>query len=372
MRAKPWITRGVMTAVAALPISALALGLGRLTVDSGLGQPLSARVELTAVQKDELDSLTAKVADQAVYRDNNVQYPAVLTRARVSVEQGSNNVPYLRVSTTQAVNEPFLDLIVEVNWATGRVVRNYTFLLDPPSVTERQAVEPVAPVRAAPAAPRAEAPSRAAAPQAGAGRAGGASGDTYTVRRGDTLAKIALEYKPADATLDQMLVALFRNNESAFDGKNMNRLRSGQILKIPAAAQSTQLGQAEAQQIVRMQASDWRSYRARVASNAPTTEAAASRQSTGGRITAAEEKAPAVRPGQDQLRVSQQGGKGAAAAAAAQAEELASKDKALRDANARIAELEKTVKDMQRAGELKSQGMAEAQRQAEAAKGEAA
>src|SRR5215472_7028305 len=213
MRAKHWITRGLMTAVAVLPVSALALGLGRLTVDSGLGQPLSARIELTAVQKDELDSLTARVADQALYRDNGVQFPAVLTRARVSVEQGPGNVPYLRVSTQQTVNEPYLDLIVEVNWATGRVVRNYTFLLDPPTVAEKQAVEPVAPVRsaAAPARPAQPAqPTREAQAQAPSARGGG--GDTYTVKRGDTLAKIALEYKPADVTLDQMLVALFRNN----------------------------------------------------------------------------------------------------------------------------------------------------------------
>ena len=123
MRAKPWITCGLMASVTALPLSALALGLGRLTVESGLGQPLSARVELTAAQKDELDTLSAKIADPSVYRDNNVQYPAAVSRARVSVEQGPNNQYYLKVSTIQAVNEPYLDLIVEVNWATGRVVR---------------------------------------------------------------------------------------------------------------------------------------------------------------------------------------------------------------------------------------------------------
>jgi pilus assembly protein FimV len=365
MRAKPWITRGVMAAVAALPVSALALGLGRLTVDSGFGQPLSARIELTAVQKDELDSLSAKVADQSVYRDNNVQYPAVATRARVTVEQGPNNAPYLRVSTQQAVNEPFLELIVEVNWATGRVVRNYTFLLDPPGVAEKQAVEPIAPIRAAAAPARGGQPGRGT--EAASGRRAGAGGDTYTVKRGDTLAKIALEYKPADVTLDQMLVALFRSNESAFDAKNMNRLRSGQILKIPPADQPAQVGQTEAQQVVRVQAADWRAYRDRVAAAAPTTEAGPSRQGAGGRITAAEEKGAAPRPGQDQLRVSREAGKGAAAGAA-QAEEIAAKDKALREANTRIADLEKTLKDMQKAVELKSQTMADAQKQAEAAK----
>ena len=233
MRAKPLITCSLMAGVAALPASALALGLGRLTVDSGLGQPLSARVELTAAQKDEIDTLQAKVAEPSVYRDNNVQYPSGVARSRVTVEQGPNNTYFLRVATPQALNEPFIDLIVEVNWATGRVVRNYTFLLDPPGASDtQQAVEPVSPVRAAE-----RAPARRAGTEAAAGPRAGAGENSYTVKRGDTLSKIAKEYKPADITLEQMLVALFRSNEAAFDSKNMNRLRAGQILTIPPADQ---------------------------------------------------------------------------------------------------------------------------------------
>src|SRR5690349_11893830 len=186
MRAKPLVIWGLLGGVFTLPATTFALGLGKLTVDSGLGQPLSAHVELTAAQKDELDSLSAKVADPSVYRDNNVQFPGALSRARVVIEQNPNGPPQLKVTTSQAVNEPYLDLIVEVNWATGRVVRNYTFLLDPPGMGETQAVAPSAAVRAAPRAARPEAaPSAAAAPAATppVSRAAGA-GDTYTVRRG--------------------------------------------------------------------------------------------------------------------------------------------------------------------------------------------
>src|SRR5215813_8810809 len=368
MRAKPWITCGLMASVTALPLSALALGLGRLTVDSGLGQPLSARVELTAAQKDEVDTLSAKIADPSVYRDNNVQYPAAMSRARVSVEQGPNNQYYLKVSTQQAVNEPFLDLIVEVNWATGRVVRNYTFLLDPPGAADTQAVEPVAPVRGA-AAPARGASQRAAAGSAAGPKAG--AGDSYTVKRGDTLSKIAKEYKPADVTLEQMLVALFRDNERAFDGKNMNRLRSGQILTIPGAEEPSQIAQSDAKQVVRVQASDWRAYRDRLAAAAPTTEATPTRQAAGGKITTAvEEKGAPAPSGRDQLKVSREQGKGSGAGAGvAQAEDATAKDKALREANSRIADLEKTLKDMQKATELRSQTMSDMQKQADAAKG---
>ena len=371
MRAKPLVIWGLLGGVFTLPATTLALGLGKLTVDSNLGQPLSAHVELTAAQKDELDSLSAKVADPGVYRDNNVLYPGVLSRARVVVEQTQSG-PQLRVTTAQPVNDPYLDLIVEVNWATGRVVRNYTFLLDPPGAGDTQAVAPSAPVRAAPAprAARTEPAAPAVPPQASQGAAPrGAAGDTYTVRRGDTLSKIAKEYKPENVNLEQMLVALFRTNESAFDGRNMNRLRSGQILSIPQGDQAASITAGEAQQVVRVQAADWRAYRDRVAGAAAPTESGAGRQTAAGRITTAvEDKAAPAQPGKDQVRISREAGKGAGAAAAAQAEESTSKDKALRDANSRIAELEKTLKDMQRAVELKSQAMADLQKQAEAGK----
>src|SRR4029077_2626481 len=98
---------------------------------------------------------------------------------------------------------------------------------------------------------------------------------SYTVKRGDTLSKIANQYKPENVSLEQMLVALFRSNESAFDSKNMNRLRSGQILTIPPADQPASVAPSEATKVVRVQAADWRAYRDRVAAAAPSTEAAA-------------------------------------------------------------------------------------------------
>ena len=380
MRAKPYITCGLLAGALTLPVSVFALGLGKLTVQSGLGQPLSATIELTSAQKDELDTLRARIADPAVYRDNNVQYPAAMSRARIVVEQTANGAPYLRVTTSQAVNDAFLDLLVELNWATGRVVRDYTFLLDPPSGTETQAVEPTAPIRAqagAAAAARAQAGSTGAAAAPAARRsaaaapaeAPSAAASTYTVKRGDTLSKIAQQTKPADVSLEQMLVALFRSNENAFEDRNMNRLRTGQIVNVPQGDQVAAIAPSEATQVVRAQAADWRAYRDRVAGAAPAADATAPRQSASGRITTAvEDKAGAAQPGRDQLRVSREAGKGAAAGTAL-AEDLAAKERALSEANSRVAELEKTVRDLQRAVELKNQTMSSLQASAEASKG---
>ena len=137
MRVKPILQFGLVAGALALPGAAWPLGLGKLTVDSALGQPLSARIELLSATKEELDSLTAKVADPALYRQNNLAYQGVLSRTRVTIERGAGDTAYLRVTSPTAVTEPYLDLLVDVNWSAGRVVRDYTFLLDPPGYHDR-------------------------------------------------------------------------------------------------------------------------------------------------------------------------------------------------------------------------------------------
>ncbi|HXL85286.1 MAG TPA: FimV/HubP family polar landmark protein [Casimicrobiaceae bacterium] len=372
MRAKPFISGSLLAGVLTLSVPALALGLGKLTVNSGLGQPLSAQIELTAAQRDELDSLRARIADPSVYRDNGAQYVGALARARITVEQGAS-ASYLRVTTAAPVNEPFLNLIIELSWATGRVVRDYTFLLDPPGATEMQAIEPAAPIRpeAAPTrttrAGRRAAEAAVSAPSTSTTSTAPDSAGSYTVKRGDTLSKIANQYKPENVSLEQMLVALFRSNESAFDANNMNRLRSGQILTVPQGNQIAPLAQDEAVKEVKVQAADWRSYRDHVAAAAPASDTTAARQSGGGKIgTAVEDQAAATLGGRDRVSVSREPGKGTAAASR---EDLVAKDKALREANARVAELEKTVRDLQKAAALKSQTMSDLQTKAEAGKG---
>jgi len=352
MRAKPLLTYGLVASALAMPGAAWALGLGRLTVDSALGQPLSARIELTSATRDELETLSAKVADPSLYRQNNLTYQGVLARTRVAVET-AGGTPFLRVTSPVAVTEPFLDLMVELNWAAGRVVREYTFLLDPPGAAAPAMAEPVTPPRTgasrpAPAAAQssaAPAAARAAAPIA----APSVGGNQYTVKRGDTLAGIAGAYKPESATLEQMLAALFKGNPSAFDDNNMNRLRRGSILTLPAPAEVTGTDAAEATRVVRMQAADWRNYRSRVAASVPASEGGGNRASTGRIGAVAGEATPAAPPGRDQIKIQPSSGKGAAA------DDLAAQALRDKDKDARIAALEKTVKDLQTALQLKGQ-----------------
>ncbi len=374
MRAKPLFTYSLLAGALALNGHALALGLGKLTVDSALGQPLSARIDLTSVTKDDLDSLRAKVADPSLYRQNNLTYQSTLSRARISLET-SGGAPYLKVTSPVPVQEPFLDLLVELDWASGRVVREYTFLLDPPGVQMAAPTEPVTPARAgtparttAAPAQRAPAPTSVAAPTVPSATSGapGAAGEQYTVHRGDTLQKIATQYKPADATLEQMLAALFNRNQAAFEGSNMNRLRAGSILTIPSAADTQATSPPDATKLVRMQASDWRNYRDRVAAAAPEAAGGGSREASGRIGAAVEDRTPAAAPGSDKLRVSREAGTGKGGGAA---EDAIARDQQLKDAQTRIAALERTIAEMQRAVELKNQTLAQLQAQAESAKG---
>ncbi|MCL4748229.1 MAG: pilus assembly protein FimV, partial [Burkholderiaceae bacterium] len=112
--------------------TAWAAGLGRLTVQSALGQPLRAEVEVTSLARDEVASLSAKLGSQDAFRQAGMEFNPALSALRFAIERRDDGRAFVRISSTQPINEPFVDLLVELNWASGRVVREYTFLLDPP------------------------------------------------------------------------------------------------------------------------------------------------------------------------------------------------------------------------------------------------
>src|SRR5690606_33936617 len=153
--------------------TAFAAGLGRLTVQSALGQPLQAEVEITSASREELATLAARLASADAFRQAGMEFNPALSTLRFAVDRRPDGRAFVRITSTQPINEPFVDLLVELNWASGRFVREYTFLLDPPELrigretvegnTVLSQVTPPAASAAAPARP-AQAPSPAAAP----------------------------------------------------------------------------------------------------------------------------------------------------------------------------------------------------------------
>lgn len=367
--------------IGALSLGAHAAGLGKITVLSGLGQPLRAEVEISATP-EELQNMTARLASSEAFRQAGIDFSPSVSGLRMSIERRAGGA-IVRVTSERPVNEPFVDMLVELNWAAGRLIREYTFLLDPPDVGGgRVAAVPVASPelrQGAQGMPVAR-PARATAPRVAKPAAQApAGGRSYTVQVGDTLNRIAAENRPEGVSMEQMLLALFQGNRGAFEADDMNRLQAGKILRIPDADAVRQVaGDASRQQVVAHSA-DFGRYRRRLAEQAaaaPAKEAPA-QQGSGGRIGAkVEDRAPAVLGSSDQLKVSksEEGGKSGAAAAGdksgarlqALEEDLVSRDKALREANTRLAELEKSIKELQRLVELKSQGLAQIQPEAAA------
>lgn len=396
------------------PGLASAAGLGRLTVISALGHKLNAEIELVAVTKAEMGSLSARIASPDAYRKANLQYNSALPGARVTIERRPDGRPYLKITTSRPVTEPFIDLMIDLTWSAGRIVREYTALLDPPgvgamplgeaapTVPATPEMRPAAPapkaeaapapapppVRAAPEPPAsapiskpiAPAPSPAPAPaQARAPEppqpAGPAAGtkEYGPIERGETLTKIAQSVKPEGVTLEQMLLALYRANEDAFIRKNINLVRTGKILRVPDVEEVETITTSEANTQIRTHVIVWRDYRQRVAAAAGKAPAG-ERGTARGTIVAKVEDDSAGGP-KDVVRISKgepvQAGAGEAKPPStserirALEEEVVARDKALAEANERIVQLEKTIKDMQKLIELKSAGMAGAQQQAQ-------
>lgn len=387
----------------ALSTSASALGLGGINVVSALGQPLKADIELVAVGKSERAGLVAKLASAEAYKGAGLEYPQG-SKFKFQVDQRADGSVYIRVSSAQPVNDPFVSLLVELTWSSGRMLREYTFLLDPPDYVAEQpapaevaavAPEVMAPVaqpqvemqpkverdsvetlKQQPETMRADAPGDATAlarkPVMSATQSkpvsGGMLAKDIVVHSGDTLAKIATVNKPVDVSLERMLVALYRANAGQFDGHNMNRIKTGKILRMPEQNDLMGVSQSEAIKEIRAQAADWNSYRQKLASAAPlSTQSQEARQVSSGSITSSvTDKTPVAKESaKEVLKLSKGEAPGDQTAAGgktmspqdrknAAQEEAIAKAKAVEEEKARLAMLEQNIKDMQRLAELKT------------------
>jgi pilus assembly protein FimV len=343
-----------------------ALGLGKLSVQSALGETMRAEIDVTSLTPEEAATLKVRVAPPESYRTSGVEYNPVLTSTQVQVVR-NNGRTVLRVSSDRSVQEPFVDVILEVTWASGRLVREYTLLFDPPSLPKPAPVITAPPaVAAAPAAavsaeavpapapavttalPRngaAPAPVAAARPSAPAPapvRPPVTSPD-YTVRPGDSLSKVAMRTQVSGISLDQMLVGLFRNNPDAFIDGNMNLLKSGAVLQVPSGESLAAVPAPEARRVILAQSADFSAYRQRLASAAPTLQNTESERQSKGQVQAAvEDRKPAAAPTPDKLTLSKAGSPASAA------EAKLSKETEKKDAAARVAELTRNVEELKK------------------------
>ncbi|MFY9476330.1 MAG: FimV/HubP family polar landmark protein [Aquabacterium sp.] len=397
------------SALSLAPLASWALGLGRLNVQSALGEPLRAEIEITSITNEEAASLQARVASAETYRAAGVDYNAVLAATTITLQKRADGRSVLRLSSDRTVSEPFVDAILDLAWSSGRLVREYTLLFDPatpraaapqpltapvmdapaapapvpaparaaspvpapaPAVVAEPATRPApaprptrpsasaafapasAPVRAQAPAPRPAAPVPAPAPvEAAAPTPRDSDAQSVKVRSGDTLSKIAEKNLPAGVSLDQMIVGLYRGNPHAFQGNNMNRLKSGVVLNVPDADKATSISQPEARQIITAQSSDFAAYRQRLAAGVTESVASTRERQASGKIEAeVQDRKQAATPAPDKLTLS----KGGATAGQA-AEDRLAKARAEKDANTRVAELSRNLDELRKLKEQSNQ-----------------
>ena len=378
-----WRLCALASAVALLAglanFQAQALGLGRITVQSALGEPLRAEIDIADINAGEASSLKASVASADVFKAAGMEYSPSVTDLQISLQKRADGRSYLRLSSTRAVTEPFVDLILEASWSSGRIVRDYTMLFDPPNLRQAGSAS-AATVVTAPVLPRPLMPATPVAPSAASSantgayptrpqpaqpavrpapaakvqaakqevkvtpaepKAAAASGQQLVVKPGDTASKIAAQVKPASISLDQMLVALLRSNPDAFIGGNINRLKSGSVLDIPGADVAGAVLASDASTTIVAQSKNFSDFRRKLAENIPATQVGSANREAGGKVQAkVDDKAP-VATTPDKLTLSKGAVKGQAAA-----EDKIAKDRQAKDAAERVAELSKNIGDL--------------------------
>lgn len=214
------------------PAGVYALGMGDISVQSALNEPLKAEIKLLATTPAELEGLTVQMAPNAAFEKLGVERTPPLANIVFEVIKQGRGAPYVKLSSNRAMREPFLDFVVTVNWANGQMLREYTLLLDPPVFDAEEKAMPVeAPTTSSATIEREQPVVVAPRAQPVAPSAAGSYGPT---QRTDTLWTIAKRMRPDTSVgIAQMMVALVKENPEAFMGGNVNGLKAGYILRAP-------------------------------------------------------------------------------------------------------------------------------------------
>ena len=352
----------------------MALSLGRITVQSALGEPLRAEVDLLDINAEEAASLQPSVASPESFKAAGLDYNPALSNLQASLRRRSDGRAYIRLSGERVINDPFVDLILETRWSSGRIVRDYTLLFDPPNLrttaaattTPAQispqpvaspprpaaaptptpaAAPPTASVKPASEATRTAMPAAARAPMALTPSAGATK---VSVKPGDTASRIAAATRPDNVSLDQMLVALLRTNPASFMGDNVNRIKAGTILNIPTAEQAASTPAAQAAQLIVAQSRDFNEFRRKLALAAPDTPLIVTDRLAAGAIEARVEEKKSIAAAPDKLTLSK------AAIEKVTAEDKLAKERSAKDSADRAAEIAKNISDLGKLGTASS------------------
>lgn len=270
------ILRSLAIGIAALslllPFNSYALGLGDIRLHSALNQPLDAEIGLLSADSINPDELKVDLASSDAFARADLDRPVYLSSMKFEIDKKPEGGLYIKVSSKDAIKEPFLDFLVEVNWPNGRLMREYTVLLDPPVLLNEKpspveaATETVSrPSQQLRPGPETSVENTTAStsvsrgPDQAAPLHSASGGLQYgPVTRTDTLWSIATRLRPdSSVTVHQVMMALLKNNPDAFYNNNINELKAGYVLRISDPDSINAMSAQEALRESRLQYQQW-------------------------------------------------------------------------------------------------------------------
>lgn len=397
---RPW-TWLLAVVLSLLSSTAMALGLGQIRVLSGPGEPLRAEIPIVSNEPGELENARARLASPETFARVGLQPPQGLVRdLQFEIAQDAQGRAVVRVTSAAPVDTAAVAFLIEVDWGQGRLVREYSALVNAPQTAsaidapaiEAPAAAPADTILRAPTAsatgpeplpPGADASAQQPAPAPPPQRAAvapipvsaGAGEPLVRVERGQTLSQLAVGMDRSGHTLNQAMLALLRANPEAFIDGNIHRVRAGAILRMPGASDFAEADPATAAAMVREQTAQWRQARRPIQQPAeaggPAPAAAAATAASAAASTAAAEGArlqiaPAVAAGTQATRSGLgAGGEDGDMLANEQLrqaqEDLATRDSELQELRSRVEELEKLQQQQSQLIALKDSDLATAQ-----------
>lgn len=361
-RLKQWL---LIISMLSMPLALQAAELGKLHVISALGQPLNAEIELIDISEGQLDTLSSAVADEQAYEALGLSKPSFYDQIVIQTSKNSNGLPVLVLSSMQPINEPFLNILIKLNGLNTQIVREYALLLDHSSQAEQEIASPLIDVPQ----PISQAFENESISQ---------DQSYYDVSEGETLVSIAQKVA-SKAELNKAILALFKSNPDAFIAKNINGLRKGSKLHIPAEADLVAIDSNTAYQFVVDQNANWEIYQAKLANLAldkVAVENAPHQQSSAGKLSsenkATENKAIAVvDAGKDVIKLSKAvvGSQDQSVQERLNAlqDEIAAHESSIQESNKKTQALEKQILEMQHLLLIKNQTINQLQQNPSAA-----
>jgi pilus assembly protein FimV len=312
--------------------SAQALTLQRPVVQSKQGEALRAEIDVSEITAAEQIELEAKIASPDVYKAARLEVPMANGQPidiQVQLLRRDHGWPYLKITSKQPVTGNFLDLLIDLRWATGRLLRDVSLSIDDGST--KKLSTPLMLTDAERNAQAARPPSRQTKMRESSGQ--------ILVKRGDTASALTVSKTPESVSLEQMLVALLRSNPDAFVASNVNRMKEGALLTLPTEQEAKALSRQEARQAIQVQTKDFEAYRAELAARAPGgTVPKVARDATGKLEATVQNKK--AKTNQDKLTLAKPGNKDTAA------EEKIVKQREAQDVAERAAELSRNIAEL--------------------------